>query len=393
MKIFKFILSIILLTSCIESRNQNIIASITDSSKIESKKNDKVQDKFFWEFDVTKKYPKKELYIQDIADVEYLPIETNDSMLWWGRDICYFDKDFIIAANNDAGILFHERKTGKALHSFHRKGNGPGEYTSLYKAKFDRNCNEVFVYDIMRKKYYIYDDKGNFKRSFHTRSKLRPDRFFILNEKELVEYNSENTYTRRSKSTGEILETFTFGSDPKFGLTFKKNDMWYNAGVNKFIKDKDGYILAAFASDTTWLLTSDAGLEPIGVRKPSISTMEIPIFLLPGKNTSNYYFMYTIEKSETYPLEMYMLDKKDNQIYWMETMLKNRDYIDYEVHLDISGPISEADIPTDLSIISMGAEGLIKAYNEGKLSGELKEIAANLKEDDNPVLMIMKFKE
>lgn len=31
--------------------------------------------------DVTKKYPEKMLYIQDLADVEYMPLETNDKSL------------------------------------------------------------------------------------------------------------------------------------------------------------------------------------------------------------------------------------------------------------------------------------------------------------------------
>ena len=36
---------------------------------------------------------------------------------------------------------------------------------------------------------------------------------------------------------------------------------------------------------------------------------------------------------------------------------------------------------------------LIEALESGDLSGELKNIAESLKEDDNPVLMVVKFKE
>ena len=36
---------------------------------------------------------------------------------------------------------------------------------------------------------------------------------------------------------------------------------------------------------------------------------------------------------------------------------------------------------------------LIEALEAGELSGELKTIAEGLKEDDNPVLMVVKFKE
>ena len=36
---------------------------------------------------------------------------------------------------------------------------------------------------------------------------------------------------------------------------------------------------------------------------------------------------------------------------------------------------------------------LMKLLKEQRLNGKLKEIASNLTEDDNPVLMIAKFKE
>lgn len=39
------------------------------------------------------------------------------------------------------------------------------------------------------------------------------------------------------------------------------------------------------------------------------------------------------------------------------------------------------------------ASDLLEAYEGGKLRGPLKEIAANLKEDDNPVIMIARYKE
>ena len=36
---------------------------------------------------------------------------------------------------------------------------------------------------------------------------------------------------------------------------------------------------------------------------------------------------------------------------------------------------------------------LIEALEAGELNGELKTVAEGLKEDDNPVLMVVKFKE
>ena len=43
--------------------------------------------------------------------------------------------------------------------------------------------------------------------------------------------------------------------------------------------------------------------------------------------------------------------------------------------------------------VEFEAIDLIEAIEAGELSGELKTIAEGLKEDDNPVLMVVKFKK
>ena len=393
MKSYIFILLLCLFAmSCVNNQNDNAAQRASETDVKSSERCEKNEFKF-WEFDMRKEYPAKDIYIQDIANVEYLPIETNDSMLWLGREINYVDDDIIMAANDKSGVLFHDRKSGKALYSFHRKGNGPEEYRALSSVAYDKEKNEVFVLDMMSSKYYVYDDKGKFIRKFIAEGKQRPYRFFLCGNDELIEYNAENTYTRRSRKDGKTLEVFTFGDNPNFGLAFNKDNLRYNMATNMFIKDNDGYILSAFASDTTWLFTSEMKKEPIGVRTPSVLSMEVPKFLLPIKNTPNYYFMYAVERSEEYPVDMYMIDKNSNQIYWLKNMLKNKDCINHEVDLDLSGRICDANIPTDLNIQALGALGLIKANEDGRLSGKLKEIADNLDEGDNPVLMIMKFKK
>ena len=39
------------------------------------------------------------------------------------------------------------------------------------------------------------------------------------------------------------------------------------------------------------------------------------------------------------------------------------------------------------------ADELFEAYEKGQLKGKLKEIAAKLKEEDNPVIMLIKHKK
>ena len=148
----------------------------------------KVSDEL-WTFDVTKEYTTKEIYIQDIADVDYIPLETNDSILWRGREVLYLDDDYIVGANRNNGVYFHDGK-GKALNMFNKMGQGPKEYSDMYKVQYDKKSDEIYINDMF--KYYVYDKEGNFKRSFQgIEDKLysRIEQFFILNEDELIQYN------------------------------------------------------------------------------------------------------------------------------------------------------------------------------------------------------------
>ena len=50
-------------------------------------------------------------------------------------------------------------------------------------------------------------------------------------------------------------------------------------------------------------------------------------------------------------------------------------------------------MPSNTAVTVLSSAGLKIALERGLLSGKIKDIDANLKEDDNPVLMIIKFKE
>ena len=75
--------------------------------------------------DVSKDYPKKELILQDLFDVEYIPLETTDEFvtLGWLQAI---GKDVMIVRNMfaaDGNIFIYDRK-GKAVRKINRRGQG-----------------------------------------------------------------------------------------------------------------------------------------------------------------------------------------------------------------------------------------------------------------------------
>jgi hypothetical protein len=123
------------------------------------------------------------------------------------------------------------------------------------------------------------------------------------------------------------------------------------------------------------------------VRTPSIQTVNSEVFLIPVMITDSYYFIEAVKKEwnfETqtgYPVTNLMYDTQEKTIY--EYTLYNGDYTNKK----------EISLQTGASALrSLDAFELVEDYQKGLLKGRLKEIAAGLKEEDNPVIMIVKHK-
>ena len=83
--------------------------------------------------DVSKSYPKKELILQDLFDIEYVPLETTDEFVTAGN-VRVVDKDLIITKNNgrtDGDIFLFDRVTGKGIRKINRLGQGGEEYNNI----------------------------------------------------------------------------------------------------------------------------------------------------------------------------------------------------------------------------------------------------------------------
>ncbi|MDR1369718.1 MAG: 6-bladed beta-propeller [Dysgonamonadaceae bacterium] len=80
--------------------------------------------------DISKKYQKKDIVLQDIADIEYIPLETTDDVLLGNRPIlsCVSDK-YILVHETIRGDIFVFDRTGKIISHFNRKGQSGMEYT------------------------------------------------------------------------------------------------------------------------------------------------------------------------------------------------------------------------------------------------------------------------
>ncbi len=129
--------------------------------------------------------------------------------------------------------------------------------------------------------------------------------------------------------------------------------------------------------------------------------MDPEVFLYPGVITDQYYFLQTIKKEQdtTEPrsnlLETDLVyDKEEKKVF---------EYIVYNDDFTTKRSITNLvdDVPT-LTVINndeiafaekIEAYELVEAYEKGQLKGKLKEIAATLDEESNPVIMLAKYKK
>lgn len=364
--------------------------------------------KGFITVDITKKYPKKELILQDFMDVEYIPLETNDEFLCQGF-VLNITPNYILAKNFKwNGELFIFDRNGKAVKKIKQPGQGPGEYTFILKAIYDEENKELFVCDL-GKKILVYDLDGNFKRD------LKPDegtayfRFEDFDRNNLLCYNGlvQNTGDMKresfllvAKQNGEIqtieipfrerITTMVMAINPDTGIP-------HGAMPNSdypFIPYQDGWVLMEPSADTMYTFSAkERCLKPFIARTPSIQTMDQKIFLFLSIITDRYCFMeavkkeYDFGKDSGFPRTNLVYDKQKDKIF--ECKVFNGDYtIKKQVYTNWHPLTSEV-----ATCHALPAHELIEAYEKGQLKGKLKEIASGLNEDSNPVLMLLKNKK
>ena len=358
--------------------------------------------------DVTKSYPKKELILQDFMDVEYILLETTDETITQGV-LQAVGKDIIIVKNaiNDGNIFIFDR-TGKGLRKINRKGQGGEEYSNILTMILDEDNAEMFVNNSSTKKILVYDLYGNFKRSFKYKNELiRHDFIFQYDLDYLIAHEStlyvEGVFENERNTQSFYLISKQDGKiDQEIEIPYKKGKYpWLMDGSTgamrgsiyfPMIKYNDNWILISSSSDTVFRYLPDYSLVPFIVRTPSIQSMDPETFLFPSILTDRYYFMESIQKdynlaTSGFPSKNLMYDKQEKTIY--EYTVYNDDFTDRTVNM--SSRCMNDEIIAFYERLE--AFQLVEAYKKGQLKGRLKDIAATLDEEDNPVIMLVKHRK
>ena len=357
--------------------------------------------------DVTKKYPKSDaIFIQEIAEVEYIPLETNNDFLCHGNGVVAYIDDNIIIFNNKPvrNILIFDRK-GNALRRINRQGQGGEEYVAPTDVAFDKESNELYVNDVDKKKIFVYDIIGNYKRSFEHINGKRYTKIYNFNKEALlcydrsaVEFDEQKyPFTIISKHTGERIKEVDIPFEKRISerYIFRDGNNTRIIGMYPIPEPAielmgNAFVLNEISSDTIYQISKDYSMTPLIAQTPSVQQMgENPHYLCFIMGANNYQFMFTQKKEfnpETntgFPTQALVYDRKKDEIFEQNFYNRDRSGESFDI---ISGNNNQ-------SIYDFQPVRLKKYLENGELSGQLKEIAEKINEDDNPVLMIITFKK
>ena len=102
---------------------------------------------------------------------------------------------------------------------------------------------------------------------------------------------------------------------------------------------------------------------------------------------------YDFQTREGFPRTDIAYDKIENKVY--EAVVYNGDFLE-KMPMKLGVNIFILNIFNNEGVSfteTLYAPDLVEALNDGKLRGPLKEIASRLDEEDNPVILIAKYKK
>ena len=348
--------------------------------------------------DMEKSYPKKELAINDIWEMEYIALETDSLFLVSGGQPQHVGENKLGFVDNRTGnLLFFDAKTGKKAFCINRKGAGPEEYKSVGALVMDEKAGEIFAWSIIDGTFQVYDAQGIHLRTLPMRNKKKDEYLYITNfinlDDDRLLCSSHNikgyaVHYLQDKKTGvtTIIDSIPNERYVNQYIFAEKDGVTYSTAPNltPFVRTSEGLVYADHSNDTLCRMSDGMIPSPFIVRTPRVKETEPNKILSFDNETNDWIFLsgiemaYNFSKNEGLHQTNYGVEKANGEIYELKF-----------IHPDYEG---KEYSPTALNARYYSAYELLTALKEGKLKGKLKEIASTLDEEDNGVVMLLKQK-
>lgn len=359
--------------------------------------------------DLSKNYPLEKLRLQDMASVEYVPLETTDDILLSGNAAlsAVGDKYILVHEFQLGDIYLFDRHTGKLKSHFNHKGGSGREYTWIKNGTIlDEKAEEIYVCSQF---IQVYSLEGKYKRTLkincfdHDMSILNyDDQSLLIYDDIVIEPGREKETTHTpyrfiSKKDGSPMGTLDiyFPQRVPIAIAQQEGNMWrpYKFSYPSNARFGDDLMLMNVSSDTLYKLSPQKRLTPIFTRTPSVYASKLRNIWMPLLTTDKFMLFgtFVIDFNSTGgKIPKFMYDFKTGQV-------KRVSIIDHELNYGIRGPRewdsgSGTAIAKNMSAEFVSAPAMLEAYQKKRLKGNGNEVAKNLLEDDNQVVRILTFK-
>ena len=355
--------------------------------------------------DFEKEYPQKDLLVSENADVEYVRLETTDEVLLDGLAGLYLSVTdrYIVTNNSKEGRIFVFNRQGKHLYNFMRKGNSGEEFMYAKKVRVDDKAEEIFVLDA-RNKVLVYTLDGKFKRVLDLPKDMRADDLWNYDDEWLLSYDNynldregltcaEQPFFLISKKDGQVKRIGVNAKD-RIGprIYFEKNGQRgvMAVSMNYIYKNGDEFVLSELGNDTVFMLKNDE-ISPLLVRTPGSKDKDVRSMMSAPLKLGDY--IEVVEAPKELKMESGKIETKSVYLN-----LKTGECFDLNLKDDVSFVEPSAvrsseyvEAPKNHILSMPNTDRLFRWKEEGKLKGKLAEMVDEMKEDDNPILIIYKF--
>lgn len=337
----------------------------------------------------------KEIMLNELAsDIRYVPLETTDD--------CLMNNEFYIMQYTGEDIItsgiFHFDKNGKFLNKIGSKGQGPEEYLQGLFAFGDWKNKLLYVQNWTTLTCYGFD--GTFVRSVPT-PQLNMGAAGLFDENHIL-YSNDIYYADKANPIQLYMVDSQNGKtvgkwrghleeNKKYGMILTSRDFMYNYDNSLFYKPALENVIFKILSPKKRQLVYkfDCSGKDIDVSADEVDPKKRFQFLSVywAKETAQYLFVNYGMKNIS-RLGIYDKEKKT----FTNVTIKDNLAGGYDIH-----PAWTSDDNHLLMIYYAG--GLLqdkeKRYSTGLLperKKELDELLKNIKEDDNPVVILVTLK-
>ena len=358
--------------------------------------------------DMKLRYPKKIIDLQDIADVEYIVLETHEDGLAGSNYYTTLTDSLIITYNSSNDILIFHRD-GRFSHSFNREG-GSGKEHSLISENLCVNPEqkEIYIYESARGRIQVYSFDGQYKRTLKVKGDgFEFGRLFYIDAKSMLLEDRNDVGANGNNPRPYYRLSVADGSKKRLPLKVEKRisnaESWYvkesglfwgiSVNISPVANINGELIISDFALDTVFAYR-DERLIPIARKVNWMKKSGVPWLVTLDAITDKYYLWHAIEKDTNkmvWPDKTFLQDRYTGEC--TQIKLADKNITDKKYRFRHRASANLFCLPKGYIMQYYPAHSLVELYKEGKLQGELKEIASKLGEDDNPVLMLAKFKE